>query len=273
MESNMENKKSFIEKLLHFQPNFISKLQCEKLKQYFMSLPFKTTQLNGKDIKRKKLFWCLKDEKKLIPLYRYTGDQLETPTDFPDELKDIVAQVRKFAQNMGQDINHCVAIEYQNEKDSITPHYDKYDDFVLNNGVFCISFGKTRPILLQNMNNGKKETLDLPEGSLYYISWNVNQNYVHSIPAMHYRMSTRWSLTFRNIKSKLLTDGKVIDSTGKIYPCVTDFKNSINPLNRKFFKTPQAYFNWNKLYNPFKIYNTNTKTKSINTNRKRPRED
>jgi alkylated DNA repair dioxygenase AlkB len=127
--------------------------------------------------------------------YNYSGINYNT-IDIPDYLSDVVNRINDF---IGFTPNNCLINYYLDGSSRMGYHSDRTDILSPNTGVVIISLGSTRILRFRNIND-KSLIVDYPliSGSLFYMTADVQNNWMHSIPTSD-NNNSRMSLTFRNI--------------------------------------------------------------------------
>ena len=95
--------------------------------------------------------------------------------------------------------NNCLINYYLDGSSRMGYHSDRTDILSPNTGVVIISLGSTRILRFRNIND-KSLIVDYPlsSGSLFYMTADVQNHWMHSIPTSD-NNDSRMSLTFRNI--------------------------------------------------------------------------
>lgn len=127
--------------------------------------------------------------------YDYSGISYpESP--FPDYLSDLM---NKINASVGFRPNNCLINYYTDGKSKMGYHSDRTDILSPNTGVIIVSLGSTRTLRFRNIKD-KNLIVDFPlsSGSLFYMSADVQDLWVHSIPTSDTDLG-RMSLTFRSI--------------------------------------------------------------------------
>lgn len=101
--------------------------------------------------------------------------------------------------------NFCAVMKYPNGEYVIKKHRDK--EMVTDTSICGISVGATRRIMFTpcSYTDTKAVIFSLPHGSLYCMLPPTNNKYVHEILPETKDCGVRYSLTFRNIPSDVLT--------------------------------------------------------------------
>jgi alkylated DNA repair dioxygenase AlkB len=77
-------------------------------------------------------------------------------------------------------------------------HSDRTDMLLPGTGVVIISLGSTRTLRFRNINDRNIIDFTLRSGSIFYMTADVQDLWVHSIPVSN-TTDGRMSLTFRNL--------------------------------------------------------------------------
>jgi alkylated DNA repair dioxygenase AlkB len=127
--------------------------------------------------------------------YNYSGIDYDI-IDIPDYLSDIVSRINDV---IGFTPNNCLVNYYLDGNSRMGYHSDRTDILSPNTGVVIISLGSTRILRFRNIND-RSLVVDYPllTGSLFYMTADVQNHWMHSIPTSDINDS-RMSLTFRNI--------------------------------------------------------------------------
>jgi alkylated DNA repair dioxygenase AlkB len=127
--------------------------------------------------------------------YNYSGINYDT-ADIPDYLNDVVNRINNV---IGFIPNNCLINYYLDGNSRMGYHSDRTDILLPGTGVVIISLGSTRILRFRNIND-RSIIIDylLLSGSLFYMTSDVQNNWMHSIPTSGINDS-RMSLTFRNI--------------------------------------------------------------------------
>lgn len=128
----------------------------------------------------------------------YNYSQISYPyLEMPKNIEEILV---KIADKIGFEPNNCLINYYADGKSKMGYHSDQTDILMENTGVAILSLGETRILRFRNIENRDTEyDYALPEGSLIYMTQEVQQLWQHSIPTTNTE-NPRMSLTFRKIK-------------------------------------------------------------------------
>jgi hypothetical protein len=127
--------------------------------------------------------------------YDYSGISYPD-TSIPDYLSDIVNRIR---DTIGFTPNNCLVNYYLDGRSKMGYHSDRTDILLPGTGVVIVSLGSTRILRFRNIND-KDDIIDfsLKSGSLFYMTADVQDLWVHSIPTSD-TDDGRMSLTFRSL--------------------------------------------------------------------------
>ena len=127
--------------------------------------------------------------------YNYSGINYVT-TGIPNYLNDVVNRINDV---IGFTPNNCLINYYLDGNSRMGYHSDRTDILSPNTGVVIISLGSTRILRFRNIND-RSLIVDYPllSGSLFYMSADVQNHWMHSIPNDD-SLDGRMSLTFRNL--------------------------------------------------------------------------
>lgn len=127
--------------------------------------------------------------------YNYSGIDYVV-NDIPNYLIDIVDRINDV---IGFTPNNCLINYYLDGNSRMGYHSDRTDILSTNTGVVIISLGSTRILRFRNIND-RSLIVDypLPNGSLFYMTADVQNHWMHSIPTCDTDLG-RMSLTFRNL--------------------------------------------------------------------------
>jgi len=114
----------------------------------------------------------------------------------PNYLDDLISRI---TNTIGFTPNNCLVNYYLDGRSKMGYHSDRTDILLPGTGVVIISLGSTRILRFRNIND-RSIIVDYPllSGSLFYMTSDVQNNWMHSIPTSDINDS-RMSLTFRNI--------------------------------------------------------------------------
>jgi alkylated DNA repair dioxygenase AlkB len=120
---------------------------------------------------------------------------------FQEMLPDIAVLSEKIYAHTKFTPNNCLINLYSDGDSKMGYHSDQIDILVPNTGVAILSLGEVRTLRFRKISNKEEKTaLDLPSGSLFYMSQAVQKIWQHAIPKKKTEKA-RMSLTFRKISS------------------------------------------------------------------------
>ncbi|WP_231373998.1 alpha-ketoglutarate-dependent dioxygenase AlkB [Aureivirga marina] len=127
----------------------------------------------------------------------YNYSQISYPfQEFPESLLNILNLIE---ENIGFKPNNCLINYYLDGNSKMGYHSDQTDILAENTGVVIISLGETRTIRFRNIANPEiKKEYQLPSGSLFYMTAEVQKEWQHAIPKKNTE-NGRMSLTFRKL--------------------------------------------------------------------------
>lgn len=128
----------------------------------------------------------------------YNYSQMSYPFQpFTPELQELVAGI---GQTIGFTPNNCLINYYPDGKSKMGYHADQTDILEAGTGIVIVSVGATRILRFKQIQDAS-ELVDFPlnSGSLIYMTQEVQQEWLHAIPAAD-TTDGRMSLTFRAIK-------------------------------------------------------------------------
>ena len=126
--------------------------------------------------------------------YNYSGISYPDVA-IPDYLTDIVNRIDN---TIGFTPNNCLVNYYLDGRSKMGYHSDRTDILLPGTGVVIVSLGSTRTLRFRNIDDRSIVDFDLRSGSLFYMTSDVQNLWMHSIPASDVDGS-RMSLTFRNL--------------------------------------------------------------------------
>jgi alkylated DNA repair dioxygenase AlkB len=127
--------------------------------------------------------------------YNYSQISYER-TPMPPELEAICGQIEL---ELGFRPNNCLLNHYLDGSSSMGFHSDSSASLVPGTGVAIVSVGSVRSIVYRNKADRTVEfDYPLPNGSLLYMSDEIQQEWLHAIPKTE-NAGERISLTFRAI--------------------------------------------------------------------------
>ena len=110
-------------------------------------------------------------------------------------MKDIIIKVN---ERLGTNFNTCLMNVYKDGDDCIGFHQDNEDGWAKHSGFATVAFGVTRDIQIKS---SQIKTVNIPHirGHCIYFRYPANRIYQHSVPKRRKVISTRISLTLREI--------------------------------------------------------------------------
>jgi alkylated DNA repair dioxygenase AlkB len=180
---------------LRYQPEFVSKATEQELVSRISELPLKPFQFGAYEGKRRVASFGFR--------YDYTLRKLQEAGPIPDWLTSIIGSVEKFGDLRAGSVRQILCTEYDAgvgigwHRDK--PHFDEV--FGLSLASSC-KFRFRRP----NGDRWQRFTLSAEPRSLYLMSGESRQVWVHSIPAVEQR---RYSITFRTVKANRSEERRV----------------------------------------------------------------
>ena len=113
----------------------------------------------------------------------------------PSYLDDLIVRINDV---IGFTPNNCLVNYYLDGRSRMGYHSDRTDILSPGTGVVIISLGSTRTLRFRNINDRSIVDFTLRSGSLFYMTSDVQNLWVHSIPSYD-TDNGRMSLTFRNL--------------------------------------------------------------------------
>jgi len=113
----------------------------------------------------------------------------------PNYLDDLINRI---SNTIGFTPNNCLVNYYLDGRSRMGYHSDRTDILLPGTGVVIISLGSTRTLRFRNINNRSVVDFNLRSGSFFYMTADVQDLWVHSIPSDD-TDNGRMSLTFRNL--------------------------------------------------------------------------
>lgn len=128
----------------------------------------------------------------------YNYSQISYPfQEFTPELNSILELID---HTLGFKPNNCLINYYLDGKSKMGFHSDQTDILFENTGVAILSIGETRILRFRNIENKEiRKDFELPSGSFFYMTNEVQDEWQHSIPKSDTE-NGRMSLTFRKMK-------------------------------------------------------------------------
>jgi alkylated DNA repair dioxygenase AlkB len=113
----------------------------------------------------------------------------------PNYLDDLINRI---SNRIGFTPNNCLVNYYLDGRSRMGYHSDRTDILLPGTGVVIVSLGSTRTLRFRNINDRSIIDFTLRSGSLFYMTADVQNLWVHSIPSDD-TDNGRMSLTFRNL--------------------------------------------------------------------------
>ncbi len=113
----------------------------------------------------------------------------------PSYLDDLISRI---TDTVGFTPNNCLVNYYLDGRSRMGYHSDRTDIILPGTGVVIVSLGSTRILRFRNISDRSIVDFTLRSGSLFYMTADVQDLWVHSIPSDD-TDNGRISLTFRNI--------------------------------------------------------------------------
>lgn len=126
--------------------------------------------------------------------YNYSGINYPV-VDIPNYFDNIIRNINDI---IGFTPNNCLVNYYLDGNSRMGYHSDRTDILSPNTGVVIISLGSTRTLRFRNINDRSIVDYHLRSGSLFYMTSDVQNLWMHSIPSSDTN-DGRMSLTFRNL--------------------------------------------------------------------------
>lgn len=156
------------------------------------------------------------------PIYRMPGcNERNIPTEaFTSTIKEIMEQASHqiSTKKKPQTLNHCVVTLYRDKNDSLAFHQDKVIDLADDSLILSVSFGSPRPIIFQEINGKKQQSILLQPGSLLAFGAKTNKMFRHRIPKVEEDVGPRVSLSLRTIETFVDGDDKILGK-GEEHQC------------------------------------------------------
>lgn len=129
--------------------------------------------------------------------YNYGTMRYEHSPAFPTELESLCDNIERV---LSYRPNNCLLNYYEDGKSSIGFHSDSAQNLEPGTGVAIVSLGCPRIMhFSEKANRSNEHRLELFPGSLLYMSLEMQQSWLHSIPSSAVPCTSRISLTFRNV--------------------------------------------------------------------------
>ncbi len=113
----------------------------------------------------------------------------------PNYLDDLINRI---SDTIGFTPNNCLVNYYLDGRSKMGYHSDRTDILLPGTGVVILSLGSTRILRFRNISDRSIVDFTLRSGSLFYMTADVQDLWVHSIPVSD-TYTGRMSLTFRNL--------------------------------------------------------------------------
>ena len=207
---------------LFYAPHFFPKRISDRSVEYFLEndrYTVNTTNwraINSEDFEKIKfshILWkqdAIRLYGKTIPLPRLTswyGDEgkaymysgiLSTPNTWNKGLLYLKTEIEKVAQ---MQFNSVLLNWYRNGEDYLNWHTDNEPELGENPTIASVNFGATRDFQIRQMSDhSMKFTVPLQHGSLLIMSGEMQHYWEHAVPKRKKVTSSRFNLTFRNIR-------------------------------------------------------------------------
>jgi len=128
----------------------------------------------------------------------YNYSQMEYP--FQPFLAELEILSNKLKGDIGFIPNNCLINFYPDGKSRMGFHSDQTDILETDTGIAIVSLGAARTLMFRNIAEPtRKESYDLPSGSLIYMTQTVQSRWQLAIPKSD-TLNGRMSLTFRRLK-------------------------------------------------------------------------
>ena len=111
-------------------------------------------------------------------------------------MKEITADVNKA---LGSNFNTILLNKYIDGSDCIGAHSDNENGWAPGTGFATLSFGAERDFVIKKKDTGESTTILHHAGLCIHMKHPMNQHYTHAVPKRKKCLSTRISLTFREI--------------------------------------------------------------------------
>ncbi|MCD6069463.1 MAG: 2OG-Fe(II) oxygenase superfamily protein [Bacteroidetes bacterium] len=130
----------------------------------------------------------------------YNYSQISYPNkEMPEAIADLALQLEGTLHFLP---NNCLINYYLDGQSKMGYHSDQTDILIENTGIAIISLGATRSLRFKNITDPERiEEFALPAGSLIYMTQDLQNEWLHSIPKAD-TDSGRMSLTFRRMKQE-----------------------------------------------------------------------
>lgn len=128
--------------------------------------------------------------------YRYSG-VVNPPRPWTPTLR---ALRDRLADELGIELNSCLANLYRNGRDSMGWHADDEPELGPEPTIASVSLGQRRRFLVRHRATGRRWALDLGEGDLLVMRGESQADYRHAVPKTTRRLGPRLNLTFRRFR-------------------------------------------------------------------------
>lgn len=108
----------------------------------------------------------------------------------------------KLEKVLNETFSYALVNRYNDESDYIGWHADDEKDIKAGSTIASISLGQKRKFSIKDKETGKeKYDIELGNGSLVSMEGDMQKLYKHCVPKSKKKMSMRYNITFRNIRS------------------------------------------------------------------------
>jgi alkylated DNA repair dioxygenase AlkB len=128
--------------------------------------------------------------------YKYSGIE-HTPSPWP---KDILTIKNELENILGLNFNSCLLNLYHNGQESMGWHADNEKSITPYSTIASISLGAERRFLFKHKTTKEKIVVNLGNGSLLLMCDEIQQFWLHALPAARKVLTPRINLTFRMMK-------------------------------------------------------------------------
>jgi alkylated DNA repair dioxygenase AlkB len=128
-------------------------------------------------------------------IYRYSGITNE-PVPWPEALASLRERLR---QELGVDVNSCLANLYRDGTDSMGYHSDNEPELGRRPIIASISLGDRRRFVLQHRVTQARWIWELGQGDLLVMRDESQSDYAHAVPKTSRTVGPRLNLTFRHL--------------------------------------------------------------------------
>jgi alkylated DNA repair dioxygenase AlkB len=135
--------------------------------------------------------------------YRYTySNTTKRALAWTKELSELKQIVEKYA---GVKFNSCLLNLYHNGSEGMGWHSDDEKSLGKNNTIASLSFGAERKFSFKHKQTKQTISLVLQHGSLLIMKGATQSNWLHSLPKSKNIIQPRINLTFRTIRSDIIS--------------------------------------------------------------------